>query len=94
MKRFSIVLVALAMAMSTAAFAQADGAAMFKAKCAMCHGPNGEGKIGPKIAGKDAAAVADVLTKGGQPKAPHTGAFNGVSADQAKAIGGAVAGLQ
>jgi mono/diheme cytochrome c family protein len=98
MKRFVIVLFALAMAMSmsTVAFA-ADGAAMFKTKCAMCHGPEGQGKIGPKIAGKDAATVADVLSKGGQAKPPHTGAFSmggALSADQIQALATYVSGLK
>ena len=33
-----------------------DGSALFKSKCAMCHGPNGEGtKTGSKLAGEDPA---------------------------------------
>ena len=50
MKRLTMVLVALAMMMSTAAFAE-DGAALYKAKCAGCHGAAGEGKMGPAIKG-------------------------------------------
>jgi cytochrome c6 len=83
MKRFTIVLAALAMMMSTAAFAF-DGAADYKAKCAMCHGAAGEGKSAPAIKGK--ADVADVITKGGLAKAPHTKAIAGLTDDQAKAI--------
>ena len=83
MKRFTIVLAALAMMMSTAAFAF-DGAADYKAKCAMCHGAAGEGKSAPAIKGK--ANVADVITKGGLTKAPHTKAIAGLTDDQAKAI--------
>ena len=89
MKRVSIVLVALAM--STAVFA-ADGAALFKSKCAGCHGPNGEGKMGPKIAGN--TGVADVLTNGGKTKAPHTKPFANLTADEVKAIADYVAGLK
>ncbi len=84
MKRFMIVLAALAMMMSTAAFAAEDGAALYKAKCAMCHGAAGEGKMGPAIKGK--ANVADVLTKGGLTKAPHKAPVAGLTADQVKAI--------
>ena len=91
MKRFSMVLVAVAMTMSTAAFA-ADGAALFTAKCAGCHGKEGEGKIGPKIAGS--TAVADVLTNGGKTKAPHTKPFANITADDVKAIADYVAGLK
>ncbi len=89
MKRVSIVLVALAM--STAAFAQ-DGAALYKAKCSGCHGAAGEGKMGPKIAGS--TAVSDVLTNGGKTKAPHTKAFANLTADEIKAIADYVAGLK
>ena len=89
MKRVSITL--LALAMSTAAFA-ADGASLYKAKCAGCHGPNGEGKIGPKIAGN--TTVTDVLTNGGKTKAPHTKAFANITADDAKAIADYVATLK
>jgi mono/diheme cytochrome c family protein len=83
MKRFSIVLVAMAMMMSTAALAE-DGAALYKAKCAMCHGAAGEGKMGPKI--KGSTKVVDVVTNGGLTKAPHTKPVAGVTPDQAKAI--------
>jgi cytochrome c len=90
MKRVSIVLVALAMSLSTAALAD-DGATLFK-KCAGCHGANGEGKIGPKIAGS--ATVSDVLTTGGKTKAPHTKPFAGLSADDIKALAAYVGGLK
>ncbi len=83
MKRFTIVMAALAMMMSTAAFAE-DGAAIYKTKCAMCHGATGEGKMAPALKGK--ANVADVILKGGLTKAPHKAPIAGVTADQAKAI--------
>ena len=56
------------------AFAAEDGAAIYKAKCAMCHGPDGAGKSGPALKGTalTAAQVADVLTNGAPgKKAPH-----------------------
>jgi mono/diheme cytochrome c family protein len=90
MKRISMILVAAAMMMSTA-FAQ-DGGALFKAKCAGCHGPDGAGKIGPKIAGKAPADVSDVLTNGGK-KGPHGKAFN-ATPDEVKAIADYVGGLK
>jgi mono/diheme cytochrome c family protein len=83
MKRFTIVLAALAMMMSTAAFAAEDGGALYKAKCAMCHGAAGEGKMGPAI--KGSTKVVDVLTKGGL-KGKHATPFAGVTPDQAAAI--------
>lgn len=81
MKRFAIVVAALAMMTCTAAFAE-DGAALYKTKCAACHGAAGEGKSGPAIKGKD--NVMDVLSNGGK-KGPHSKAFN-ATPDQAKAI--------
>lgn len=92
MKSFAIVLAALAMMMSTAAFAQ-DGAALYKAKCAMCHGAAGEGKMGPTLKGKSAADVTAVLSAGGKTKAPHTKPFN-ATPDEQKAIADYVAGLK
>ncbi len=91
MKRFAIVLAALAMMMSTAAFAE-DGAALFSAKCAGCHGAEGQGKMGPSLKGKTDAQVLDVLTNGGK-KGPHAKAFN-VTPDQAKAIASFVSTLK
>ena len=91
MKRFTIVLAALAMMMSTAAFAE-DGAALYKTKCAACHGAAGEGKMGPTLKGTK-ANVADVITKGGL-KGPHAKAIAGVTDDQAKAIATFVGGLK
>ncbi len=91
MKRFTIILAALAMMMmSTVAFAD-DGAAMYQAKCAGCHGAEAQGKMGPAIKGK--TNVADVITNGGL-KGPHAKPINGVSADQAKASGDFGAGLK
>ena len=90
MKRFAITLAVMAMMMSTAALAD-DGASLYKAKCAGCHGADGAGKMGPAIKGKTNAA--DVISKGGL-AGPHSKPINGVSDDQAKAIGDYVAGLK
>lgn len=90
MKRFSIVLVAMAMMLSAAALAE-DGATVYKAKCAGCHGPAGEGKMGPAIKGK--ANAGDVAVKGGL-KGPHAKPLAGVNEEQAKAVGDFVASLK
>jgi mono/diheme cytochrome c family protein len=90
MKRFAITLAVLGMMMSTVALAE-DGAALYKAKCAACHGAGGEGKMGPAIKGKTNAA--DVAAKGGL-AGPHSKPISGLSADQATAIGDFVAGLK
>jgi len=57
-------------ACSSSAVAQ-DAAATFKAKCAMCHGPDGKGgKMGtrdfasPEVKAETDAQLTDIITKG------------------------------
>lgn len=45
-KRTALVAVALVLAIPALAFAQGSGADIFKAKCAMCHGPDGSASTG------------------------------------------------
>jgi len=88
MKRFIVLLFVVGL-MSGMALAAEDGAAIYKAKCAMCHGPDGAGKTGPALKGTalTAAQIADVLEKGAAgKKAPHTKPVAGLTADQAKAV--------
>jgi mono/diheme cytochrome c family protein len=92
MKLMQLVTVLLAFAMSASlalpAFA-ADGAATYKAKCAMCHGPEGQGKVGPALKGTTLTGdqISDLLTKGDDAKkAPHKKAVASLSADDAKAV--------
>jgi len=83
-----LFVVVLFVSLSLPAFA-ADGAATFKAKCAACHGPEGQGKVGPKLAGTSLSAdqISDLLTKGDEAKkAPHKKAMASLSADDAKAV--------
>jgi cytochrome c6 len=57
MKLFRIAVIAtFALTLSLSAFA-ADGAAIYKGKCAMCHGANGEGKPAMKTSDLGAAAT-------------------------------------
>jgi mono/diheme cytochrome c family protein len=91
-----LLVIALSASLALPAFAQ-DGAATFKAKCAACHGPEGQGKVGPKLAGTSLSAdqIADLLTKGDDAKkAPHKKALSGLSADDAKAVGAFVKTLK
>ena len=69
-----------------------DGAALYKKKCAGCHGANGEGKSAMKApalkdSSLDAAKIADRISKG-EPssKAPHNKGISGLTDEQAKAI--------
>jgi mono/diheme cytochrome c family protein len=69
-------LVAFAFLLSAPLRADGDGASMFKAKCAMCHGPDGKGEVpmGKKLAARDLtsadvqkqsdAQLTEVVTKG------------------------------
>lgn len=77
---------------SAASWAADDGAALYKAKCAGCHGANGEGKPAmkaPALKGTtwDANKIVEHLTKGEpQSKPPHNKGISGLSDEQAKAI--------
>lgn len=84
MKRYLMMLAAVTL-VSSMAWAQ-DGAALYKAKCAMCHGAAGEGKVGPSLQKTTLTQpqITDLLTKGAAgKKAPHTKAVAGLTADQA-----------
>jgi mono/diheme cytochrome c family protein len=81
-----VVCVALSVALPALA---ADGAALYKTKCASCHGPEGQGKIGPAVKGSTLSAdqITDLLAKGNDAKkAPHKKAIAGVTGDDTKAV--------
>jgi mono/diheme cytochrome c family protein len=72
-----------------------DGAALFKTKCAVCHGANAEGKPAlkaPSLVSEDAkkksdAELTDMIANGGkEKKATHIFSKKGVSQDQIKAL--------
>src|SRR5690348_7661753 len=82
------VIFTLAISIASPAFA-ADGAATYKAKCAACHGPEGQGKVGPAVKGATLSAeqITDLLVKGDEAKkAPHKKAMASLSPDDAKAV--------
>src|SRR5690349_9641188 len=64
MKRYMMLLTAFAV-FSTVAWAE-EGGALYKTKCAACHGAAGEGKLGPSLQKTTMSEkqVADVLTNG------------------------------
>ena len=87
MKRSLMILAAFTLA-SGLVWAQ-DGAALYKSKCAACHGAAGEGKIGPSLqkATMTKQQIDDLLTKGAEgKKAPHSKAVSGLTAEQAAAV--------
>src|SRR5271165_5605112 len=80
--------IGLCLSVSTLAFAD-DGAATYKAKCAGCHGAEGQGKMGPALKGtsKSADEIVTFLTTGDESKKmPHKKPVGGLAADDAKAV--------
>ena len=82
-----------AMFLVLASVSSADGgAALFKSKCAACHGASGEGKAAiqaPALKGTslDVSQITAHITKGeSTSKAPHNKGISGVSDEQAKSI--------
>ena len=91
-KRLAVVAVVVAMlALPLASFAADQAADLFKSKCAMCHGPDGKGKMaGTKDLGSaevQKASDADLtatITKGKPPKMPAS--EGKLTADQIKSL--------
>jgi len=82
----------LLLAVPAVVSAAEDGAALYKTKCAGCHGPSGEGKPAMKAPALKGTTLTDDqivqhLTKGeAKSKAPHNKGISGLSEAQAKAI--------
>jgi mono/diheme cytochrome c family protein len=92
MKNGLIIGMALFLLAGTCSYAAPDGAALYKTKCAACHGPTGEGKPAMKAPAIKATTLdenrlTDHLMKG-EPaaKPPHNKGMPGLKEDQAKAI--------
>jgi mono/diheme cytochrome c family protein len=69
--------------------AQDAGADIFKSKCAVCHGADGGGKIGPNLKttklGED--DIVMLLSKGEDSrKMPHKKPISGLTDEQVKAV--------
>jgi len=73
-----------------------DGASIYKSKCTGCHGAQGEGKTGPKLAGTSLSEddIVKVLTAGGLSKAPHTKPYKGANETNAKQVAAYVKNLK
>lgn len=83
MKRI-VMAAAVLLASAGVASAAEDGAALYKSKCAACHGANGEGaKMAPApIAGMSADGVKKTISEGKGKMKP----VKGVTPEQADAI--------
>ena len=98
--RVVFMVTALCLVGTTAGWAAPDGAALFKARCAGCHGQNGQGKSSlsnSQLKGKnlDVNQVKDNLLKGNPAlKTPHKKGISNLNEDEAKAIAEFVKTLQ
>ena len=83
----SLSVIAVLLLTISAAWAK-DGASIYKSKCAGCHGAQGEGKVGPKLAGTSLSEddIVKVLTSGGLSKAPHIKPYKGANETNAKQV--------
>jgi mono/diheme cytochrome c family protein len=100
-RRLTFTLAGFLLIACTASWAAGDdGAALYKKKCAACHGANGEGKPAmkaPAFKGStmDVNQLVQHITKGeSTSKPPHNKGISGLDEAQAKAIAEYVKGLQ
>ena len=91
------IAVALFIIIPNLSWAADDAAGLYKAKCAACHGPNGEGKPAAKIPALKSDEVkkmsdeelTDAIANGGKTKkASHAYANKGMTPDQIKMLVG------
>ena len=85
-------LVGSVVVLPTLSWGAQDGAALYKAKCAGCHGASGEGNPAmkaPALRGTTLTAkqITELITKGiNTSKAPHDSGMPGLSDAEVKAI--------
>jgi cytochrome c553 len=97
------IAVALFVLIPNLSWAADDGASLYKAKCAACHGADATGKPAakiPSLVSDDAKKLSDedlndAVANGGKAKKPaHTFAQKGLSPDQIKMVIGYIRDLQ
>lgn len=88
----AVISTVLLASLANISWAADDGAALYKKKCAGCHGQQGEGKPAmkaPALKGTALSAekVVDHITKG-EPdsKPPHNKGISGITEEDAKSI--------
>ena len=90
--KIHVLFVLMTLVATTGSSAAADASALYKSKCAGCHGANGEGKPtvkAPALKGTqlDASQVVQNITKGDpKNKPPHNKAISGLTEEQATAL--------
>lgn len=91
----AMIAVALFLVLPNLSWAADDGAAIYKAKCAACHGADLSGKPGakiPSLVSDDAkkasdADLTDMIANGGKDKkAMHAFSNKGLTSDQVQAV--------
>jgi mono/diheme cytochrome c family protein len=98
MKTYKVTILVLAIAivlfiaLPNLSWAAEDGAALFKANCAMCHGPDAAGKPAAKVPAVKGKTAADVTKAMATPK--HAPVAKKVNDAQVKAIGDYLATLK
>ncbi len=91
MKKIAALLVITIIAAALPAMAAEDGAALFKAKCAACHGPDGKKMAKADLSGAAVQGKSDAdLTTFVGTNAKHNFKTKGVTDDQIKAVVGFV----
>lgn len=103
----AVVVLAFAVASFTlipgSAFAADEGADLYKAKCAMCHGADATGKpavkapslVSDEAKKKSDAELTDMIANGGKDKkASHAFSQKGLTGDQIKSLVAYVRSLQ
>ena len=92
------IAVALFILIPNLSWAADDGATLYKAKCAMCHGPDAAGKPAakiPSLISDEAKKMSDAdLAKAVTEKGKHPSTVKSLPADQVKAIVSYVRSLQ
>jgi mono/diheme cytochrome c family protein len=78
----AVIALALFIMLPSLSWAAEDGAALYKGKCAACHGADAAGKgKAPALKGVDEAKVKDAFGK-----VPHTAIAKSLNEEQVKAI--------
>ena len=97
--KFNVVIMIGTLLLAAAASGADNGAALYKQKCAGCHGASGEGKPAmkaPALKGTSLGEdqITERLLKGvAAGKGPHKKGIAGLTESQAKAIAAYVKGL-
>lgn len=87
MKKTAVLLLFAILMLPLAAYAGEDGAALFKAKCQMCHGADGAKNAKANLAGADVQGKSDAdLQKFVAENPKHNFKSKGLTDDQIKAI--------